>query len=206
MSSVHSSDSGAGHDLAHAEHHDAGEMTQFGFWLYLMSDCLVFAGLFSSYAVLSQSTAGGPAGKELFELPYVLGETFLLLLSSLSFGIGVVNAHRGNLSALYRWLAVTALLGCGFLGMELNEFHHLMEMGAGPDRSAFLSAFFLLVGTHGLHVTVGLLWMLVVVIQLRQQGLTQRMNTRLACLSLFWHFLDIIWIGVFTIVYLMGVL
>ena len=206
MSSVHSSDFGAGHDAAHAEHHDAGEMTQFGFWLYLMSDCLVFAGLFSSYAVLSQSTAGGPAGKDLFELPYVLGETFLLLLSSLSFGIGVVNAHRGNLSALYRWLAVTALLGCGFLGMELNEFHHLMEMGAGPDRSAFLSAFFLLVGTHGLHVTAGLLWMLVVVIQLRQQGLTQRMNTRLACLSLFWHFLDIIWIGVFTIVYLMGVL
>lgn len=206
MPSMHSSSPAASHHSAHAAHHDSGQMTQFGFWLYLMSDCLVFAGLFTSYAVLSQSTAGGPSGKVLFELPYVLVETFLLLLSSLSFGIGMVSAHRGNLSGLYRWLALTALLGLGFLAMELNEFHHLIHLGAGPDRSAFLSAFFTLVGTHGLHVTFGLVWMLVVVIQLRQQGMNERMQTRLACLSLFWHFLDIIWIAVFTIVYLMGVL
>ena len=206
MPRMHSSSPTAGHHSVDAEHHDSGQMTQFGFWLYLMSDCLVFAGLFASYAVLSQSTAGGPSAKDLFELPYVLVETFLLLLSSLSFGIGMVNAHRGNLAGLYRWLALTALLGLGFLAMELNEFHHLIHLGAGPDRSAFLSAFFILVGTHGLHVTFGLVWMLIVVVQLRQQGMNERMQTRLACLSLFWHFLDIIWIAVFTIVYLMGVL
>lgn len=191
-----------GHD-GH-EHHDAGGNTIFGFWVYLMSDCLIFAGLFATYAVLSGATAGGPSGKELFDLKFVLGETALLLFSSLTFGLAVLGANKGNKAQLFGWLAVTFVLGAGFLGMELFEFNHLIHQGAGPDRSAFLSAFFTLVGTHGLHVTSGMLWMIVLVIQLLRRGLTPATTTRLMCLSLFWHFLDIIWIGVFTIVYLMG--
>lgn len=194
------------HSDAHAHHHSAGENTLLGFWIYLMSDCLLFAGLFATYAVLSHATAGGPSGKQLFELPYVLVETFILLFSSLGFGFASIAAHKGNLKGFYTWLAITALLGLSFIGMELNEFHHLISEGAGPDRSAFLSSFFFLVGTHGLHVTCGLIWMLVLAIQINQQGLVERMKTRLDCLSLFWHFLDIIWIGVFTVVYLLGVL
>ena len=193
-----------GHD--HHEHHDAGGNTVFGFWVYLMSDCFLFAGLFATYAVLSGSTVDGPTGKELFDLKFVLVETFLLLFSSLTFGLAMLSAHKRKLGGLYGWLLVTALFGIGFLCMELYEFQHLIHEGAGPGRSAFLSAFFTLVGTHGLHVTSGLLWMLVLVIQIAKNGLTTRNTTRLACLSLFWHFLDIIWIGVFTVVYLLGAL
>ncbi|MBB4126509.1 cytochrome o ubiquinol oxidase subunit 3 [Xanthomonas translucens] len=194
-----------GHDHDH-EHHDAGGNTVFGFWVYLMSDCLIFAGLFATYAVLAGATVDGPTAKELFDLKFVLVETFLLLFSSLSFGLAMISAHKRSLGGLYGWLAVTAALGLGFLGMEIYEFHHLIEEGAGPGRSAFLSAFFTLVGTHGLHVASGLLWMAVLVIQIAKNGLTPRNATRLACLSLFWHFLDVIWIGVFTIVYLLGAL
>ncbi len=202
------------HQVAHAgghhddhEHHDAGGNTVYGFWVYLMSDCLLFAGLFATYAVLSGATVDGPTAKELFNLKFVLVETFLLLFSSLTFGLAMISAHKGKLGGLYGWLAVTALFGLGFLSMELYEFHHLIVAEhAGPDRSAFLSAFFTLVGTHGLHVASGLLWMLVLVIQIAKNGLTPRNSTRLACLSLFWHFLDIIWIGVFTVVYLLGAL
>jgi cytochrome o ubiquinol oxidase subunit 3 len=194
----------AGHD-DHA-HHDDGSKTVFGFWVYLMSDLLIFSVLFATFAVLSNATAGGPTGKELFDLKFVLVETFLLLFSSLSFGLAMISAHKRSMGGLYGWLAVTALLGLGFLGMEIYEFHHLIEEGAGPGRSAFLSAFFTLVGTHGLHVASGLLWMAVLVIQIAKNGLTPRNTTRLACLSLFWHFLDVIWIGVFTIVYLLGAL
>ncbi|WP_193725901.1 cytochrome o ubiquinol oxidase subunit III [Xanthomonas arboricola] len=194
-----------GHDHDHA-HHDAGGNTVFGFWVYLMSDCLLFAGLFATYAVLSGATVDGPTAKELFDLKFVLVETFLLLFSSLSFGFAMIAAHKRKMGGLYGWLAVTALLGIGFLCMEIWEFNHLIHEGAGPGRSAFLSAFFTLVGTHGLHVASGLLWMAVLVIQISKHGLTARNSTRLACLSLFWHFLDIIWIGVFTVVYLLGAL
>ncbi|MCI2259994.1 MULTISPECIES: cytochrome o ubiquinol oxidase subunit III [Xanthomonas] len=194
-----------GHDHDH-EHHDAGGNTVFGFWVYLMSDCLIFAGLFATYAVLAGATVDGPTAKELFDLKFVLVETFLLLFSSLGFGLAMISANKRSMGGLYGWLAVTAALGLGFLGMELYEFHHLIEEGAGPGRSAFLSAFFTLVGTHGLHVASGLLWMTVLVIQIARNGLTPRNMTRLACLSLFWHFLDVIWIGVFTIVYLLGAL
>ncbi|OAX56178.1 cytochrome o ubiquinol oxidase subunit III [Xanthomonas graminis] len=193
-----------GHD-DHA-HHDSGGNTVFGFWVYLMSDCLIFAGLFATYAVLAGATVDGPTAKELFDLKFVLVETFLLLFSSLSFGLAMISAHKRSVGGLYAWLAVTAALGLGFLGMEIYEFHHLIEEGAGPGRSAFLSAFFTLVGTHGLHVASGLLWMTVLVIQIAKNGLTPRTTTRLACLSLFWHFLDVIWIGVFTLVYLLGAL
>ncbi|CBA15448.1 cytochrome o ubiquinol oxidase subunit III [Xanthomonas albilineans] len=199
----HHADHADGHDHAH---HDTGGSTVFGFWVYLMSDCLIFAGLFATYAVLAGATVDGPTAKELFDLKFVLVETFLLLFSSLGFGLAMIAAHRRSMGGLYAWLAVTAALGLGFLGMELYEFHHLIHEGAGPGRSAFLSAFFTLVGTHGLHVASGLLWMTVLVIQIARNGLTPRNSTRLACLSLFWHFLDVIWIGVFTIVYLLGAL
>jgi len=188
------------------DHHDAGSNKIFGFWIYLMTDCVLFASIFATYAVLSNSFAGGPTGKELFELPYVLGETMLLLISSMTFGLSVLALHKGNKAQVIAWLIVTFLLGLGFIVMEINEFHHLIAAGNGPSRRAFLSAFFTLVGTHGLHVFCGLIWMLVMMLQVTKKGLTPEVNTRLMCLSLFWHFLDLVWIGVFTIIYLMGVL
>jgi cytochrome o ubiquinol oxidase subunit 3 len=197
------------HQSAHAaehEHHDAGGNSVFGFWIYLMSDCILFATLFATYAVLSGSFAGGPTGKDIFELPYVLVETFCLLLSSVTYGFAMLAMHKGNQSGVMKWLAVTFLFGAAFIGMEINEFSHLIAEGFGPDRSAFLSGFFALIGTHGLHVFSGLVWMIVLMVQVAQNGLTATNQTRLMCLSLFWHFLDVVWICVFTVVYLMGVL
>jgi len=195
------------HD-AHAEHghHDAGANKIFGFWIYLMSDCIIFATLFATYAVMVNNTAGGPAGKDIFELPFVLAETALLLLSSITYGMAVIGMNNGSKGAVNRWLALTFLFGLGFIAMEIYEFHHLIAEGFGPDRSGFLSGFFTLVGTHGLHVTSGLIWMLVLMFQLAKTGLTETTRTRVMCLSLFWHFLDVVWICVFTIVYLMGVM
>ena len=195
------------HD-AHAEHghHDAGANKIFGFWIYLMSDCIIFATLFATYAVMVNNTAGGPAGKDIFELPFVLDETALLLLSSITYGMAVIGMNNGSKGAVNRWLALTFLFGLGFIAMEIYEFHHLIAEGFGPDRSGFLSGFFTLVGTHGLHVTSGLIWMLVLMFQLAKNGLTETNRTRVMCLSLFWHFLDVVWICVFTIVYLMGVM
>ena len=194
------------HAVAHDDHahHDTGGNTVFGFWLYLMTDCILFACVFATYAVLVNHTAGGPSGKDIFELPYVLGETALLLVSSCTYGFAMIAAHRGFKGQTLAWLAATFVLGAGFIGMELNEFHHLIVEGFGPDKSAFLSSFFTLVGMHGLHVTAGLVWMIVMMLQVSRRGLTDRNNTRMMCLSLFWHFLDIVWICVFTIVYLMG--
>ncbi|MCQ4159496.1 cytochrome o ubiquinol oxidase subunit III [Roseomonas sp. GC11] len=180
-------------------------MVSLGFWIYLMSDCILFAGIFATYAVLSHATAGGPTSHELFELPYVLAETMILLASSVTYGMGMLAAVAQKRGKALAWLALTGLLGLSFIVMELNEFHHMIAAGAGPDRSAFLSAFFTLVGTHGLHVSAGLLWLVVLMSQVAVKGLTETNLTRLSCLSMFWHFLDIIWIGVFTIVYLMGV-
>ncbi|UQY46075.1 cytochrome o ubiquinol oxidase subunit III [Erwinia sp. PK3-005] len=193
---------------AHAEHghHDAGANKIFGFWIYLMSDCIIFATLFATYAVMVNNTAGGPAGKDIFELPFVLAETALLLLSSITYGMAVIGMNNGSKGAVNRWLALTFLFGLGFIAMEIYEFHHLIAEGFGPDRSGFLSGFFTLVGTHGLHVTSGLIWMLVLMFQLAKNGLTETNRTRVMCLSLFWHFLDVVWICVFTVVYLMGVM
>lgn len=193
----------AAHHAEH-EHHDTGSNAVFGFWIYLMSDCILFATLFATYAVLSGGIAGGPSGKEIFELPYVLVETFCLLISSFTYGMAMLAMNKGNQSSVQKWLAVTFLFGLAFIGMEVNEFAHLIHEGFGPDRSAFLSAFFTLIGTHGLHVTVGLIWMVVLMVQVSKYGLTAKNGTRLMCLSLFWHFLDIVWICVFTVVYLMG--
>ena len=187
------------------EHHPENG-TLLGFWLYLMSDSLLFASLFASYGVLGRSYAGGPSGAELFELPLVAINTSLLLLSSITYGFAVIAMARKRRGATLAWLAFTGLLGAGFVGVELHEFAHLIEEGNGPQRSAFLSSFFTLVGTHGLHVTFGILWLLTLMVQVAKHGLIAANKRRLMCLSMFWHFLDVIWIGVFTFVYLMGVL
>ena len=190
--------------LTEAHHPQNG--TLLGFWLYLMSDCLLFAALFAVYGVLGRNYAAGPAGAELFNLPLVAVNTSLLLLSSITYGFAMLEMQHGKLKAVIMWLAVTGLLGAGFIGLEVYEFHHLVQEGAGPQRSAFLSAFFALVGTHGLHVSFGIVWLITLMFQLGQRGLVPENKRRLMCLSMFWHFLDVVWIGVFTFVYLMGVL
>ena len=184
---------------------DTVAMQTFGFWLYLMSDLILFATLFATFAVLGRNYAGGPAGKELFDLPYLLGETLFLLCSSVTYGLVMLAVHDGKKNWVLIGLAVTFLLGLGFVSMEINEFHGLIAEGHGPDRSAFLSSFFTLVGTHGAHVTFGLIWMAVMIGQVAVKGLTSPVQSRLMRLGMFWHFLDIIWIGIFSIVYLMGV-
>jgi cytochrome o ubiquinol oxidase subunit 3 len=188
---------------SHARHHDdSGPRTTLGFWIYLMSDCLIFCVLFATFGVLMANTAGGPSGRELFELPFVLGETALLLVSSFTFGLGMLDMQVGRSRRLIFWLSATLLLGAAFVGMEIHEFAKLLHGGAGPGVSAFLSAYFVLVGTHGLHVFCGLLWILLMIHQVDRFGLDGIMRRRLACLSLFWHFLDLVWICVFTFVYL----
>jgi cytochrome o ubiquinol oxidase subunit 3 len=187
------------------EHHPENG-TLLGFWIYLMSDCLIFACLFAVYAVLGKNYAGGPTGADIFDLSVVGLNTSLLLLSSITYGFAMLEMKRGGRRALMLWLAVTGLLGAGFIALELREFAHLIAAGAGPTRSAFLSSFFTLVGTHGLHVTFGIVWLTTLMIQVGRRGLTPENRRRLMCLSMFWHFLDLIWIGVFTVVYLMGVL
>jgi cytochrome o ubiquinol oxidase subunit 3 len=193
-------------DHAHHDEHGHGDSTVFGFWLYLMTDCILFGSLFATFAVLRTSFDGGPTGKDLFDLGGVAIETGLLLLSSITYGFAMLAAHRQQLSQMRGWLAITFLLGLGFLGMEIHEFAGLVAEGHGPNRSAFLSSFFTLVGTHGLHVTVGLIWMAVLMAQtMGKRTLSAGALTRLTCLSLFWHFLDIVWICVFSFVYLMSV-
>jgi cytochrome o ubiquinol oxidase subunit 3 len=187
------------------EHHPE-HGTLLGFWIYLMSDTLIFASLFATYAVLGRNYAGGPTGAELFDLTLIAINTAFLLLSSITFGFAMVSAQAKKLGATQLWLAVTGLLGLAFLSLELYEFYHLIQLGAGPSRSGFLTAFFALVGTHGLHVLFGFVWLVTLMVQLQKHGLTVENFRRLSCLSLFWHFLDVVWIGVFTFVYLMGVL
>ncbi len=202
-----STESLAQHDnMAHAEHghHDAGANKVFGFWIYLMSDCLLFATLFATYAVLSHATADGPTGRDIFNLPFVLVETFLLLFSSITYGIAMIGMNKGDKDQVKAWLGLTFVFGLCFVAMELYEFHHLISEGYGPDRSAFLSGFFALVATHGLHVTAGLVWIIIMMVQITKKGLNSVNQTRLMCLSLFWHFLDVVWICVFTVVYLLG--
>jgi cytochrome o ubiquinol oxidase subunit 3 len=187
---------------AHAE----GGSTMLGFWIYLMSDCLIFAVLFATYGVLGGNYAAGPAPRDLFELPLVALNTAMLLFSSITYGFAMLAMQEGRRAATQAWLAVTGLFGAAFLGIELYEFAHLIHIGATPQRSAFLSSFFTLVGTHGLHVTFGILWLATLMVQVARHGLIPANRRRLMCLSLFWHFLDVIWIGVFTFVYLMGML
>lgn len=192
------------YDVGGKHHPENG--TLLGFWLYLMSDCLIFASLFGTYGVLGRSFAGGPTGAELFDLPLVAVNTTMLLLSSITYGFAIISMQNGKRGGVLGWLAVTGLFGAAFIGIELYEFAHLIHEGAGPQRSAFLSSFFALVGTHGLHVTFGIVWLVTLMIQVARHGLTGANQRRLFCLSMFWHFLDVVWIGVFTFVYLMGVL
>ena len=187
-------------------HHEEGASTNIGFWVYLMSDCLMFAVLFATFGVLHGSYAAGPGPQDLFDLKLVAVNTAMLLFSSITYGFAMLSMSQGNKSATLRWLGITLVFGLCFLGIELYEFNHLIHEGAGPQRSAFLSAFFTLVGTHGLHVTFGSLWLVVLMVQVAQRGLIPANQRRLLCLSLFWHFLDVIWIGVFTLVYLLGMI
>jgi cytochrome o ubiquinol oxidase subunit III len=174
----------------------------FGFWLFLLSDIIIFAALFASYAVLSGSTAGGPTGPELFDKRHVFVETMCLLASSVTCGFGSLAVQRTDARAMYFWMGLTFLLGVSFLTMEGREFAALVAAGAGPSHSAFLSAFFTLVGTHGLHVSLGLAWLLVMLLQVTTLGFQPMVGRRFFAFGLFWHALDIVWIGVFTIVYL----
>ena len=190
----------------HEHDHEAGGSTMLGFWIYLMSDCLIFAMLFAAYALFGTSYAGGPKPSELFELPLVAVNTSMLLLSSITYGFAMIAMQEKKKSAVLIWLAITGLFGAAFVGIELSEFANLIREGATPQRSAFLSSFFTLVSTHGLHVSFGIIWLITLMVQVGRYGLTAANQRRLMCLSLFWHFLDVIWIGVFTFVYLMGVL
>jgi cytochrome o ubiquinol oxidase subunit 3 len=174
----------------------------FGFWLFLLSDIILFAALFATYSVLSGSTADGPRAIELFDKRHVFLETMCLLASSVTCGFGVLALNRTDSRALFFWMIVTFVLGACFLKMEAGEFMSMVAAGAGPARSAFLSAFFTLVGAHGLHVSMGLLWLIIMLVQVVTLGFQPMVSRRFFCFSLFWHALDIVWIGVFTIVYL----
>ncbi len=206
MSNTATINNGSAPEFYLTEEHHVQNGTMLGFWLYLMSDCLIFACLFAMYGVVGHNYAAGPSPKDLFELPLVALNTSMLLLSSITYGFAMLEMARNRKGATLFWLFVTGCFGAAFIGIELYEFHHLIADGAGPQRSAFLSAFFALVGTHGLHVTFGIIWLITLMVQLAKGGFTPVMRRRINCLSLFWHFLDVVWIGVFTFVYLMGVL
>ena len=177
----------------------------FGFWIFLLSDIIMFAAFFAAYAVLASATAGGPGPHQLFDLRNVQIETACLLLSSFTCGLAAVAAERRHRVTTQIWLVLTGLLGACFLGLELREFSTMISEGAGPGRSAFLSAFFALVGCHGVHVTAGLLWLGTMMAQLWFKGFKPHVMRRLLCFSLFWHALDIIWVALFTVVYILGV-
>lgn len=210
----------------HEDHHDQSSTMIFGFWVYILTDLVLFATLFSSFAVFSASYGGGKPGNEFINLRFVLVETMILLFSSITYGLVLIQAYRNNLSHVRLWMLLTFILGACFVGMEVYEFLELLDevfyyeptAYAGLDPvtgaklfgrevlSAYWSAFFALVGTHGLHVSAGLLWMIVMFVHLHRSGLDSDNKTRLTCLSIFWHLLDVVWVGVFTMVYLLGAL
>ncbi len=191
---------------SHTESHEeaANDRVMFGFWVYLMTDLLMFAVLFAVYAVLRNATAGGPSAGDLFRPELALAETLILLTSSFTCGIGMIAARRGNKAQVLRWFGITFILGLSFLGIELFEFAELIHENHTWRSSAFLSGFFGLVGTHGLHIIFGLLWLAITLVYVWKRGLNSHMVRKLALLSLFWHFLDIVWIFIFTFVYLMA--
>lgn len=191
-------------DLEGRHHPQNG--TLLGFWVYLLSDLMIFACLFAAYGVLGRNYAAGPSGADLFDLRLIALNTAILLVSSITYGYAMIAMQSRDARRTVRWLIVTGVLGAAFLAVEIYEFAHLIHLGAGPQRSAFLSSFFALVGTHGLHVLFGVIWLIVLCVQVSRYGLTAANRRRVACLSMFWHFLDVVWIGVFTFVYLMGVL
>jgi len=180
-------------------------ISAYGFWIFLLSDIIMFSAFFAAYAVLSGETAGGPSGKDLFNLTSVALQTTFLLLSSFACGVASIGARARKDFMYYGAMTATALLGAAFLLLELRDFTGMIAQGAGPARSAFLSSFFALVGCHGLHVTLGLLWLLTMMAQVFAKGYRADIMRRVLCFALFWHTLDIIWVGIFTVVYLMGV-
>lgn len=188
-----------------AEHKADDNKTLFGFWLYIMTDCVLFASLFATYAVLHNNTFGGPGGAKLFEPGSVLAETLILLTSSFTCGLAMLAARKKNKRQVIGWFVITGLLGLAFLGIEINEFVGLVNDGNSWSRNAFLSSFFTLVGTHGGHITIGLSWMVATIIKVWRTGLTRSTIRRLSMLSYFWHFLDVVWIFIFTVVYMMGI-
>lgn len=193
--------------LTTAEHRrENDEKTMFGFWVYIMTDCVLFASLFATFVVLRPNTFGGPSGHDIFNLPNVLAETLILLTSSFTCGLAMLAAHAKRKQLLLFWLGVTFVLGVAFLTLEITEFRHLVIEGNGWRRSGFLSGFFALVATHGLHITAGLIWLVVLMQRIYAKGMNGATMRRLTLFSLFWHFLDIVWIFIFSIVYMMGVL
>lgn len=184
--------------------HHTEDKSAFGLWVYLMTDCLLFAGLFATFAVLRHSTFGGPSGGELFDLPFVLGETIILLASSFTIGLAVLALRYGKQRQTLIWTTLTLLLGLFFLSMELYEFKELVQQGYSWRENAFLSAFFTLVGTHGLHILAGVIWATVLIVQMLKQDFGGALKRRLTMLGIFWHFLDVVWIFIFTFVYLLG--
>ncbi len=206
-SSTNSADAAHDHVDHHDDHHhDPYDNAAFGFWLYIVSDLVLFASLFATFAVLSQSYAGAPTGAEMFDLKLIFIATMLLLISSFSYGMALLSMYAGHVKKVLIGLVITFLLGGGFIALEAYEFKHLIDHGAGPGASAYWSAFFGLVGTHGAHVSAGLIWIIVMIVQILRKGLNPAVNSRLVRLGMFWHFLDVVWIFVFSIVYLLGVL
>lgn len=190
---------------AHGDAHIQAEGVVFGFWVFLMSDLIVFGTVFATYVAMVAHTAGGPGPKELYDLNSVAAQTFVLLLSSFTYGMVSMNMKHGDhIRPVVFWLVITMLLGLTFLGLELHDFYTMFTENAGPWRSGYLSAFFALVPLHGLHVTGGIVWLIVMLVQLRVFGLSDQVKTRLLRLGLFWHFLDIVWVGIFSVVYLAG--
>ena len=190
--------------VAEAHQNFETDKTVFGFWVYIMTDCVLFASLFATFVVLRDGTFGGPSGDELFSLPFVLTETLILLTSSFACGLAVLAAKADSRRLSLSWLAVTFLLGVAFLSLEISEFTHLVDEGNSWRRSGFLSAFFTLVGTHGLHILTGLIWLGLLSLQILRDGLNKDTLRRLTLFGIFWHFLDVVWIFIFTVVYLIG--
>ncbi|MBS0621062.1 MAG: cytochrome o ubiquinol oxidase subunit III [Verrucomicrobia bacterium] len=193
--------------MSNAAEHEAEiySRTLFGFWTYIMTDCLLFGTLFATYVVLHHNTAGGPSARDLFSLPFALVETMVLLASSFTSGLAMLSTEAKDKNKLLGWFLITFLLGATFVGMELHEFSEFIRAGHSWKTSGFLTGFFTLVGTHGLHVSIGLLWMIVLLVPVIRHGLNPVSLKRLSCLRMFWHFLDVVWIFIFTVVYLMGV-
>ena len=200
---AHNGNHSADHDHGH---HDPNEIKILGFWFFLISDVILFSALFATFIVLRHNTAGGPTGKELFEMPGVIAETFILLTSSFTSGLAVLAMNRNKKGQLIGWLIITAILGAAFVALEINEFVKMIHEGATISTSAFLSSFFTLVATHGIHVSVGLCWMIGLMIQLGKHGITETTKGKVTVISLYWHFLDVVWIFLLTIVYLLGVM
>lgn len=192
--------------LAHEHDHAEGGNNVIGFWIYLMSDSLIFAALFVTYAVLGSKYATGPAPRDLFDLSLVGFNTAVMLVSSLTCGFAMLATAKGRVWPALGWLGITGLLGLCFLGSQMTEYAHLFQVGATPHTSAFLSSFFTVIGLHGLHVVAGLIWVVALMAHIARDGLGQVNRTRLVCFSLFWNFLDVTWVCVFSFVYLMGML